>query len=361
MGGKSMVTARFPEYPEDYAVLLTGCGGTPTWNFAQCLRHSLLSDVKLYGIDCDPTMVWLHKGLFEKVSLVPPASHYEDYVDALLGLIESLGIDLIHPQPDPEVLALAEAAEEEREIRVRTFLPSAKVVRICQDKLATNRILRAKDVPAPVTVEWSLEQEDLPEANLLSLSDIETDYVWVRAASGAGGRCSIRVPREKWDFIDAWCRQSGEKRMIVSEYLKGVNLGWQSLWISGRCVASLTWIRDRYIIRHVSPSGVTGTPDICHPVWKSPAVDDLCQRAVRAVAGYDARGFFSIDLKGDGRNSFKITEINAGRMFTPSLMFYLAGGINFPYIYVVNALGLTPYWLRGIDSDPISLFGMEAP
>lgn len=150
---------------------------------------------------------------------------------------------------------------------------------------------------------------------------------------------------------------------MAEEYLPGRNLAWQGVYRDGVLVGSIAWERIQYIIVHASPSGVTGTPSVA--ALRND--DDVHRLARRAVEAIDPRptGIFGVDLKEDGTDAPRVTEINVGRFFTPSYM-YARGGYNLVRAFFDVALGRPDasglpvrahvpddlYWLRGIDLPP---------
>ncbi|MGQ9760004.1 MAG: hypothetical protein ACUVQ5_05505 [Candidatus Methanomethylicaceae archaeon] len=113
----------------------------------------------------------------------------------------------------------------------------------------------------------------------------------------------------------------------------------------------------------MAPSGITGTPSVAVTVDR----EDVDRIATDCILAIDDRpeGIFCVDLKENKDGKPCPTEINAGRFFTTSLFFAVAG-LNLPYIYVklaygeeipklkkYNALGKGIYWIRHMDSGPI--------
>jgi carbamoyl-phosphate synthase large subunit len=153
---------------------------------------------------------------------------------------------------------------------------------------------------------------------------------------------------------------------VASEYLPGENLTFLALMRHGRLVTSQGRQRDAYVIPHVSPSGITGAPAICHTVQRAD-LNDLGLRAIQAIdPGFDGAAFVDFKAAADGR--ILPTEINAGRLGTTH-HFYTAAGVNFPWLWLQLALGealppdlprfdaLPPdlWWVRTLDAGPVLL------
>jgi carbamoyl-phosphate synthase large subunit len=157
---------------------------------------------------------------------------------------------------------------------------------------------------------------------------------------------------------------------MASEYLPGDNLTYLSVWHRGQLWASQVRQRLEYVIPHVSPSGITGAPAVCHTVVR-PDVHTIGEAVVRAICGVASapqlpHGIFFVDLKADPSAEARVTEVNCGR-FGTTIHFYTAAGFNFPELAVMLGLGILPqepirdpipartYWLRTLDCGPVLL------
>jgi hypothetical protein len=49
---------------------------------------------------------------------------------------------------------------------------------------------------------------------------------------------------------------------MIQEYLPGQNIAWDSFWYEGNLIASYSRERIEYPFKHISPSGITGTPTV---------------------------------------------------------------------------------------------------
>src|SRR5215831_3601088 len=108
-------------------ILLTGAAGSAACNFHDALRldhvpHYVVgSDVKPYHLDLID---------LPRKYLVPQVVDPR-YAEAVNAIVETEGIDLVHPQPDVEVAWFARHRET---VNATTFLPSAAAVDLCHDK-----------------------------------------------------------------------------------------------------------------------------------------------------------------------------------------------------------------------------------
>ena len=103
--------------------------------------------------------------------------------------------------------------------------------------------------------------------------------LWVRARHGAGGRLSLLCndSEEARLWVQLWVRRGAEiGEFIIQEYLPGRNIAWDSLWADGKLVTSYARERLEYPFRHISPSGITGTPSVARIVHDA-RLDEVAQ------------------------------------------------------------------------------------
>lgn len=331
-------------------IILTGCGGIPTQNLLWSLRHEP-TDFRIIGVDCDSHHIYRTKG-FDRKYLIPRADDTQ-YIDALNRIISKEKAVFVHPQPDVEVAVLS---EKRKDVDAPMFLPDKKAVKLSHNKYDLLKALKKAGVPCAETFLIKSET-DLDEA-----FDALNSKVWIRLISGAGGRGSLPVENRdlarNWiDYWDGWGKFSAE------EYLPGRNLAWQGVFNDGDLIGSIAWERIRYIIRHVSPSGITGTPSVAKLIDEDD-VHEIGQKTIQSIS-QTPNGVFGVDMRGNSEGIPSVTEINPGRFFTPSYM-YAKAGYNLVRTFFETALGTTStrklnkravvpanaFWIRAIDLEP---------
>jgi carbamoyl-phosphate synthase large subunit len=339
--------------PDVKRILVTGAGGSAASNFVYSLR---LAAEPFYIVGADISRYHLELADVEVRYLLPRADD-PTYVDELNALVELENLEFVHPQPDPETLAIS---ARRAEIRARTFLPDQATVELCQEKVLTARRLADHGVPVPLFYQPTSEAE-LEESTNRLVAD--RGKAWVRAVSGAGSRASL--PVENGVQAVAWTRYWIDMRglsltdFMVSEFLPGKEFAFQSLWLDGELVTSQARERLEYVFGHLTPSGQSSSPSVARTVHR----DDVNEAAAGAVRAINpaATGVFCVDLKEDVNGTPVVTEINGGRFFTTS-NFFAEAGANMPYTYVrlgygeqvedlpkFNAVEPDLYWVRMID------------
>lgn len=334
-------------------VLLVGAGGSAGYNFAESLR---LSPERFHVAGTDCSREHLELANVDRRYLVPRCTE-PGYLDAVERVVRRERVELVHAQPDVEV---AFWSRNRHELSAPLFLPSAAAIELCHDKMACNRRLCERGVPAP---------ESHPVADAGSLGRAFESLarrggtVWVRAVRGAGSRAALPV-RERGQ-AEAWIAYWGSMRglapadFMLAEYLPGREFAFQSVWAHGELVTSQARERREYVFGSLMPSGQSSSPSVAVTV-NDARVNDIATRAVRAV-DEEPNGVYCVDLKEDVDGTPCVTEINIGRFFTTS-DFFARAGCNMPYLYFKLALGegvppVARYdplpagltWLRTID------------
>ncbi|MBI2127150.1 MAG: hypothetical protein HYU02_07560 [Thaumarchaeota archaeon] len=285
-------------------VLVTGSGGVAGVNFVNALRGGT-EQTFIVGTDYDRFNIE-----FPDVDLRVRSPRHDDpgFVPLIASLVEKHRIEFVHPQPAVEAVVIA---RNRKKITAKCFLPDWKV--IARDKLETQRMLERKRVPVAKTATISNSREISR-----SFKSIGTKTVWVRAKSGAGGRlalpCNSVEEVEHWTKLWVIQKKAKWEDFMLQEYLPGRNIAWDSLWHEGKLITSFCRERLAYPFKHVSPSGITGTPSASRIVVDE-RVDHVGELAVKAL-DEKPHGNYSVDLKGDADGKPRVTEVDAGKFHT---------------------------------------------
>jgi hypothetical protein len=338
--------------PQMTTVLLTGAGGSAAANVHDALGRT---DRKYRVIGADSSAVKLHLSSAGERFIIPRADH-PGYEAALVALVRESGADVVHPQPDPEVLAIGAMREA---IPAATYLPAQVSLEIAADKSAFNLAMVNAGIAVPEAARFTTIETAVEETRRL-LGHHER--VWVRARVGAGARASL--PVSTVDQAITWIRWWTEEKamtaadFMASEFLPGREFAYQSVWRDGDLVAGQARERVEYLYGHLTPHGQTSTPSVARTV-SIPSVDDVALAAIRALDPSPC-GAFCVDIKEAADGTPRVTEINAGRFFTTS-NFFAAAGLNMPDLLMRCALGERPepsgsspleadlYWIRMVD------------
>lgn len=339
-------------------ILVPGAGGPGTLNLCRSLRRAP-DPVVLIGTDCDPAFATL--ALTDEVHLVPRASAGAAYIAAIAALVRDRAIDLILPNNSLEIRVLA---EHRGALGAPLFVPSLTTLDLANSKWASYQRWREAGVPVPETF-----LIDTPADLEAAFAALDTRPVWVRGAGIPGRGIGVAsLPCRDADQARAWIEYwQGWGGMIASRFLPGDNLTWIGLFRDGELLTSQGRQRDRYVIPHVSPSGITGAPAISHTVHR----DDLNAIGERAALALDPSlsGVVFVDATCAPDGGPRVTELNAGRCGTTHF-FYTCAGLNLPWLLALCALGRslppTPradavpadlHWIRTLDAGPVLIAG----
>lgn len=336
-------------------ILVTGAGGSAGYNFIHSLKMANQKYITI-GVDIDKNHLALSNADIKY--LVPPNKRVTDYLQALNHIILKHHIDLVHPQPDPEVAFIA---KHKTQLKTKTFLPKIKTITTCHDKFAALKDFQAAKVP--VAKSFVLNSKD----NLINAFNILKRQghtkMWIRAIKGAGSKAAL--PIGEWEQGEFWIKYWAKNKNIgygsfmLSEFLPGKEYAFQSVWQNGQLIVSQARERQEYIFGNLTPSGQSSSPSVAVTV-SNEAVNQIATNAVLAIDP-SATGIFCVDLKENIEGTPSVIEINPGRFFTTS-NFFAAAGCNMPDLYVSLALGLPLpqvkqynnlkpglHWLRIID------------
>jgi len=333
-------------------VLLLGAGGSAAANVLDALRRA---DRTYRVVGADASSVNLHLSAADERVVVPRAAD-PDYADAVRSVVGKFGCDVVHAQPDPDVLSISRIRND---LEAATFLPSDQAITLAADKLRFAERMEVAGISVP---------EAQPFASFDDVTAVTDDLldrhprVWIRARVGAGARASlpVRTGAQALAWVQWWTDERGlsPSDFMASEFLPGREFAYQSVWQDGTLIAGQARERVEYLYGHLTPSGQTSTPSVARTV-RIPRVDDVACSAIRALDPQPC-GVYCVDIKESSDATPKVTEINAGRFFTTS-NFFAAAGLNMPDLVVRAALGesLVPvgssplepdlYWIRMVD------------
>ncbi|HSB41351.1 MAG TPA: hypothetical protein VLK28_05940 [Methylomirabilota bacterium] len=336
-------------------VLVMGAGGAGAENLIRSLRRADPS-LALLGCNDDPFVV--RHSAADQRALVPAPDHPR-FVPMLRRLVHAWRVDLVVPTIDRHVQALSTAR---RDLRGVLFLPSARVIARCRDKLRLITALRRHRVPAP---------ETHPVRGPAGVDEIfarlgHPDRLWCRPRTGtcARGGAAVATPDEARRWMAVWETMQGvpASAFTLAEYLPGREILCQSVWHRGRMVLANTFERLAYFGADNIPSGVTSLSSLAKTVVE-PRVVEVCRRAIVAVAP-GASGAFSVDVKEDAAGRPRVTEINAGRFFMAMTAFdrVLKHSIALAYVRLARGERVDfgaaydavedHYMVRDMDTEP---------
>jgi len=343
-------------------ILINGIGGPTPRSIARALRwYSCYRRYELIGTDINPHARDLYDAsLYNKTYLVPPAGHPE-YWPKLEQIIDDHGIEVALVQPELEVLAWAQRAEEDK-LPCKALIPGYSLAQTLTDKARMTEALQDTGWVPPSAV-IQADEESYQEA----VEQLGFPF-WIRSTSGSSGLGSLKVEDEaalrNWISINP-----GVKQFIGSRYLPGRNLACKLLYYEGQLLRAACAERVQYIMAKVAPSGITGNTSFGR-LLNEPELVDIATQAMERLfehAGAPKHGFFTIDFKEDEEGTPFITEVNVrhvafsicfaagGATFAEDTVRLLDGDTRFDWQYRMYEFEKDLIFLRDVDARPLLL------
>ena len=182
-----------------------------------------------------------------------------------------------------------------------------------------------------------------------AFSELGGGPLWVRAKSGAGGNlsllCDSASEAEYWIKLWIMRKKANFHDFMIQQYLPKRNAAWDSFWYDGKLICSFTRERLEYPLKHISPSGITGTPTVSKIIFDE-SINKIGENAVKTIST-KPHGNFAVDLKEDEDGNWHVTEIDSGKFHTTTPLWgYISTKIlnqdpvnNIPYLYTMLGLG----------------------
>ncbi|MDD5704299.1 MAG: ATP-grasp domain-containing protein [Kiritimatiellae bacterium] len=204
-------------------VMVTGVGGGVGQSVLKALSGG---PYRVVGVDSEPLAAGLHA--VDKAYLGVYASN-PAFVDRLLDICAKECCKLIFAGHDVEILPMAENASRFQAQGVTAVVSSPDVIRICDDKLATNAFLKANGYAVPET--WRLAE----------VTTIKGPVVLKPQCGGARSR-NTYVVRSTKEF-DVYRRLVEADNCIVQEYIEGDEYTCGSVSLGGTCAGVIVMRR----------------------------------------------------------------------------------------------------------------------
>jgi len=315
-------------------ILVTGSGGIGGVNFIRSLK--LFKD-EFFIVGTDFNKYYLQfADLNERV--ISPKHSDPNFISLLNKLIKQHKIEFLHPQPSSEALIISQNIDK---FSTKTLLPPPNI--ISNDKLETQKILSKSGILVAKTK--TIENYDQIET---AFEDLGGGPLWIRAKSGAGGNlsllCTNASEAEYWMKLWILRKKANFNDFMIQQYLPKRNIAWDSFWYDGKLISSFTRERLEYPLKHISPSGITGTPTVSKIIVDD-SVNSIGEKAVKLI-DKNPNGNYAVDLKEDDDGNWHVTEIDSGKFHTTTPLWgYISTKFlkqdplyNLPYLYTMLGL-----------------------
>jgi carbamoyl-phosphate synthase large subunit len=315
-------------------ILVTGSGGIGGVNFIRALKQ--FPD-KFFIVGTDFNKYYLQFGdLDERV--ISPKHTDPNFIPLLNKLTKQHKIEFLHPQPSSESLIVSQNLDK---ISTKTLLPKPDI--ISNDKLETQKKLSASGILVAQTKTIN-HFDQITNA----FEDLGGGPLWVRAKSGAGGNLSLLCENsseaEYWMKLWILRKKANFADFMIQQYLPKRNIAWDSFWYNGKLISSFTRERLEYPLKHISPSGITGTPTVSKIITDE-SVNTIGEKAVKCI-DTNPHGNYAVDLKEGNDGNWYVTEIDSGKFHTTTPLWgYISTKFlkqdplyNLPYLYTMLGL-----------------------
>ncbi len=308
------------------SILVTGVGGGVGQSIIKALAGSAY---EIIGVDSEELAAGLHA--------VPKAykGHYASdprFVDRLLEICIKESCGLIFAGHDVELLPLSENAARFVSKGIVPVVSTPEIVRLCDDKLATNTFLKDHGFPVPDT------------SPLSKVSRFEQPVVLKPQRGGARSK-NTYVARTPKDFDD-YVRLVDTGNCIVQEFIEGDEYTCGSITLDNQCVGVIA-------MRRILRDGDTYKAF----VERNPVVESAVREIIEALGPF---GACNIQLRvRDGRPL--VFEINARCSGTTAAR--ALAGFNEPrmiadYVlqnikatYEIREISILRYWQEMVVSN----------
>ncbi len=248
-----------------------------------------------------------------------------NFADRLLEICRKEGCALIFAGHDVELLPLSEQAERFRAAGTVPVVSSAEIIRMCDDKLATNEFLKRHGIPVPET--WRLSE----------FSTFHGPVVLKPQRGGARSR-GVYVAHSAED-IGIYRRLVDPDNCIVQEYIEGDEYTCGSVTLKDKCAGVI-------VMRRILRDGDTYKAF----VERHPRLESLVRDIVETLKPFGACNIqlrvrngepfvFEINARCSGTTAARaLAGFNEPRMIAD----YLLRGIT--PSYSIRELSILRYW-----------------
>jgi carbamoyl-phosphate synthase large subunit len=181
---------------ESFKVIRTASGCVSSISLIEKLKKS---DIYVIGTDCDPLSIGLE--LSDK-SYVVPRGNDEKFIDEMLKICKKEKPDMIISGPEEEIIKFSKNKQKFDELGVILLMPNYESVKVCMDKLQTNKMFRKINIPVPRIFR--------------DISKVHYPCI-IKPNSGRGGR-DIYIPSDEKELRFYYKKI---KNPIIQEFVEG--------------------------------------------------------------------------------------------------------------------------------------------
>lgn len=249
----------------------------------------------------------------------------ERYFQQICKALKKTGAKVL--LPCHEDVGLFSRRRDELPSDVLMALPKEQTYSLAEDKFDCIEFASKHGCPTPFTVKVNSlsELQDLAESVDLPV------VIKTRAGNSAKGVCIVHSRGElceKFRGLIQTFQLRRDRWPIIQEFLPGDAAGVCVLYDHGRCIANFA---ERYL--RCKEPGKFGTSTLRETFENQ----ELISHALAVMDKLEWHGVAHLDFVADKEGDFKLIEINP-RLWG-ALALSVFSGINFPYLWYLNAIG----------------------
>lgn len=320
----------------DITVLSTASGAMFMPGFFRCLKENQERNIRIIGVDIakHPMLGDLIDGYYQVPAYTAP-----DYVDILLNICKKEHVDVFFPHISMELPVILNRISDFRKMGVQVAITDSQTLLVANNKRKLYETMAKYGLPTPRFYPIRSSSELRDYAAKLGYPQ---NPVCVKVTESSGSR-GVRIVREDISRADAFlhqkpssmnitledmCRTLDECRnlpdTLVMEYLPGCEYTvdlladhGQTLYIAGR----------RNYESNMSIAMAS----------RMEQKEDAFRLCRQIVSMLKLDGNIGFDFMLDENDNPVLTDLNP--RITATIVLYLAGGLNLPYLRVKQLLG----------------------
>ncbi|MBI4971509.1 MAG: ATP-grasp domain-containing protein [Candidatus Omnitrophica bacterium] len=306
-------------------VLITAVGAPPGFNALRALMPC--EDIELFVSDANTYAPGLYRFPEIKSFIVPMALQENEYISALLKIVQEHRISVILPCLEDEILVLSKHLRAFREHGVSIPIPEFERLMLGVDKLLLNQIASDLGIPHPETFEIQNES-DIKQLEKINFPAI----IKPRISHGARGFCIVN----DYSMLATKAvelREDYEEGIIVQELIPG-QAG--SILLCGLIFDHNHKLKVSFQSRSLKTMYPFGGPAIVGEPIQNPMILEWSKNIIEKIGMW--RGPVNIEFMVNPKNNKPhVMDLNPRLWGYSSLPVFC--GINFPYLCVQVALG----------------------
>ena len=232
---------------KDLKIVLTACGCPGASTLIRMLKNNGERDIEIIGTDMDPEVIG--RFLADKFYQVPPGRSKE-YIPKMLEIVEKERPDILFPESSYEVYPLACNKRQFEDLGTKVLVSDPEPIEVSINKYKMYDVLKQKsniDLPKYFSAESldkfldAITRLGYPENAVVFKPHVGKGSRGVRILDPKANRKQLlmeKKPISKYisleEFKEIFSRENSFPKLVVMEFLEGMELTSDSLAMEGR-------------------------------------------------------------------------------------------------------------------------------